>query len=316
MNSDVLMSQPVIENAARTELDHQANSASFSPVAVVLTHNEELNLEACLASLAGLAHTIYVVDSGSTDRTAEIAERYGATFLQHPFESHTKQWRWALDQMPVTAEWIFGLDADQRLSPELREELRQLFQGPADHLEGIHGMYVKRRQVFRGRWIRHGGYYPKYLLKLFRRDKLVLDVDELVDHHFYVNGSTRKLSFDLIEENHKEDDISFWIDKHNRYAKRLAQEEVRRAGSRMSPIAPRLFGSPDQRILWLKRRWLQLPRYLRPILYFVYRYFIRLGFLDGKEGFIFHFLQALWFRLLIDIQVEEIIRRESVKQAS
>jgi glycosyltransferase involved in cell wall biosynthesis len=310
------MPPSVTENAARAVGASQEDRPSFLPVAVVLTHNEELNLEACLGSLAGLVRTVYVVDSGSTDRTAEIAERYGAAFLQHPFESHTQQWRWALDQMPVTAEWILGLDADQRLSPELREELRQLFQGPADQLEGVHGAYVKRRQVFRGRWIRHGGYYPKYLLKLFRRNKLVLDVDELVDHHFYVDGPTRKLSFDLIEENHKEDDISFWIDKHSRYAERLAEEEVRRAGSSTSPITPRLFGSPDQRTLWLKKLWQRLPRYLRPVLYFVYRYIIRLGFLDGKEGFIFHFLQALWFRLLIDIEVEEIMRRQSIKQAS
>ena len=316
MSSDLVMPQPMTENAARPEALGSLGSPAMLPVAVVLTHNEELNLEACLASLTGIVQTVYVVDSGSTDETAEIAERYGAAFLQHPFESHTKQWQWALDQIPMTAEWILGLDADQRLSPELQEELRRLFQGPVDHLKGIHGVYVKRRQVFRGRWIRHGGYYPKYLLKLFRRDKLVLDVDELVDHHFYVDGPTRKLTCDLIEDNHKEDDISFWIDKHNRYARRLAQEEVRRARNGVSPIAPRLLGSPDQRVLWLKRRWLQLPRYFRPIVYFVYRYFIRLGFLDGKEGFIFHFLQALWFRLLIDIEVEEILRRQSVKQTS
>jgi glycosyltransferase involved in cell wall biosynthesis len=307
------MPSSVTENAAQPVGASQADKNSLLPIAVVLTQNEELNLEACLCSLAELIHTVYVVDSGSTDRTAEIAERYGAVFLQHPFESHTQQWRWALDQLPLTAEWILGLDADQRLTSELREELRRLFHGPADQLEGVHGFYVKRRQVFRGRWIRHGGYYPKYLLKLFRRDKLVLDVDELVDHHFYVDGPVRKLRFDLIEDNRKEDDISFWIDKHNRYATRLAHEEVRRAGRTASPIAPRLFGSPDQRILWLKSRWHRLPRYLRPVAYFVYRYFIRLGFLDGKEGFTFHFLQALWFRLLIDIEVEEILRRQAVK---
>src|SRR5262249_15413970 len=205
------MPSSVTENVVQPVRASQADKGSFLPVAVVLTHNEEVNLEACLCSLAKLIRTVFVVDSGSTDRTAEIAERYGAAFLQHPFESHTEQWRWALDHLPATAEWVLGLDADQRLSPELREELHQLFQGPADRLEGVHGAYFKRRQLFRGRWIKHGGYYPKYLLKLFLRDKLVLDGNDLVDHHFYVKGPTRKLSFDLIEENHKEDNISFWI---------------------------------------------------------------------------------------------------------
>jgi len=110
----------------------------------------------------------------------------------------------------------------------------------------------------------------------------------------------------LIEENHKEDDITFWIDKHNRYASRLAEEDRRRAGHAPArPIAPALFGSPDQRILWLKNLWSRLPLYARPLLYFIYRYFLRLGFLDGKQGFIFHFLQGFWFRLLVDIKLDE-----------
>jgi glycosyltransferase involved in cell wall biosynthesis len=274
--------------------------------AVVLTYNEESNLEACLQSIAAWTSAILVVDSGSTDGTAEIAKRHGARILRHPFQSHTRQWRWALDQAPPSAEWILALDADQRIMPELRDELCRLFRDCPDELAGIDGMYIKRRQVFRGRWIKFGGYYPKYLLKLFRRAKLLVDDVDLVDHHFYVGGTTRKLRFDLIEENHKEDDITFWIEKHNRYAARLAEEEIRRkAHIAPGPIAPALLGSPDQRTLRLKAIWRRLPRFLRPALYFGYRYFLRLGFLDGKQGFIFHFLQGFWFRLLIDIKLDE-----------
>ena len=152
-------------------------------------------------------------------------------------------------------------------------------------MNGLAGVYIKRQQWFRDRWIRHGGYYPKYLLKLFRRDKVIIDAGDLVDHHFYVVGPVKKLRHDLIESNKKEDDISFWIDKHNRYAALLAREEVRwRTAPRKMSIEPSLFGSPDQRVLALKGVWRRMPLYVRPFLYFGYRYFLRLGFLDGKQG--------------------------------
>jgi glycosyltransferase involved in cell wall biosynthesis len=275
--------------------------------AVVLTFNEELNLEGCLGSIAGWTESIVVVDSGSTDRTLEIARWHGAVWVEHHFEAHAKQWRWSLDQLPPSANWILALDADQRVTPELREELVNLFRMNPQRLDAIDGLYINRRQVFRGRWIKHGGYYPKYLLKLFRKDRFLLDELDLVDHHFYVSGPTAILKSDIIEENHKEDDITFWIDKHNRYAARLAEEDQRRK-LRMAaaPIAPLWFGSPDQRTLWLKALWARLPLYLRPTLYFIYRYFIRLGCLDGKQGFIFHFLQGFWFRLLVDIKLDEV----------
>ena len=171
----------------------------------------------------------------------------------------------------------------------------------------MEGIYIKRRQIFRGRWIKHGGYYPKYLLKLFRVDRVKLNSTDLVDHHFYVRGKTLKLKHDLVEENSKEDRISFWIEKHNRYATLLAREELqRRHRARPEPIQGSVLGNPDQRTLWLKGVWYRCPAYVRPFLYFVHRYFLRLGFLDGKEGFIFHFLQAFWFRLLVDINLDEL----------
>ena len=274
--------------------------------AVVLTLNEEPNLAPCLASLEGWTQSIVVVDSGSTDSTADIASKYGAYVCEHPFESHAKQWAWALTRLPDTSDWILALDADQRITPELQAELQEHFAAGSGSPTRVDGFYIKRRQIFRGTWIRHGGYYPKYLLKLFRRDKVVLDEFDLVDHHFYVQGPTAKLQYDLIEENHKEDDITFWIDKHNRYAVSLAKEHQRRASSLASaPIRPAFFGSPDQQILWLKAGWSLLPLYARPVLYFFYRYFVRLGFLDGKQGFVFHFMQGLWFRLLVDIKLDE-----------
>jgi len=270
---------------------------------VVLTLNEESNLPACLASVSDWAAAIFVVDAGSTDRTREFAATFGATIAVHPFETHAMQWRWALDNLPIQTDWVLALDADQRITAELSQELCEM--SSAD-VENVDGLFIKRRQLFRNRWIKHGGYYPKYLLKLFRRDKVLMDPGDLVDHHFYLTGRSKKLRHDLVEANKKEDDISFWIDKHNRYASLLAREEFGwRAGSRATAITPRVLGNPDQQTLVLKQFWRRLPLYLRPFLYFSYRYFVRLGFLDGKEGAIFHFLQAFWFRLLVDIKLDE-----------
>ncbi|HXP84866.1 MAG TPA: glycosyltransferase family 2 protein [Bryobacteraceae bacterium] len=290
---------PSLRNASQPE--------PLNITAVVLTFNEESNLEACLQSISGWTQAIYVIDSGSTDRTPEIAAHHGAELMRHEFQSHTEQWQWALAQLPASSTWVLALDADQRITAELRNELTLLFRDNSAQLDEVDGLYINRRQVFRGKWIKHGGYYPKYLMKLFRRDRVTFDSLDLVDHHFYVKGPSRKLRFDLIEQNHKEDDISFWIDKHNRYAVRLAEEELRRRSHQgPQPVFPSLLGSPDQRSLWLKTAWSRLPLYIRPVIYFTYRYIFQLGFLDGKTGFIFHVLQAFWFRLLIDINLEQL----------
>ncbi len=281
---------------------------------IVLTYNEERNLPDCLKSVKGWTKEIFVVDSGSDDRTLEIAKKFGAAVFRHRFETHAKQWDWALASLPISTQWILAIDADQLVSPQLASEIKNLLVC-ASQLQQVHGAFIRRRQVFRNRWIRHGGYYPKYLLKLFRRDKVRIDYNDLVDHHFYVDGPLVKLKHDLIESNRKEDDISFWVEKHNRYAALFAQEEYDwRNHSNFGLLKHRLFGNPDERTLWLKSVWYRLPLYVRPALYFFYRYFLRLGFLDGKQGFIFHFLHSFWFRLLVDINLDELRKQLNLEQ--
>lgn len=283
--------------------------------AIILTYNEESNLAPCLSSLAGWVGELFIVDSGSTDATLAIAARFGAQVVTHPFQTHAQQWTWALENLPLQYEWILGLDADQRVTPELAAELADRFSTHPELLNGISGLFIKRRQIFRGHWIKHGGYYPKYLLKLFRRTAICLDENDLLDHHFYVNGATLNLEHDLIEDNRKESDISFWIGKHNHYAALHAREELRR---RQNPTAwqlrAHLFGNPDERTAWLKRRWYTMPLYVRPFFYWVYRYFFLLGFLDGKQGFIFHFLQGFWYRLLVDIHLDDLLTQRVPQQ--
>lgn len=292
------------------------------PISVlILTYNEARNLEACLESVSSLAGEIFVVDSGSSDSTVDVAKRHGVNVITHSFETHAKQWNWALRSLPFSREWTLCLDADHRVTVELADEIARLFRGepgaPGNHsqvrdvsLSEVDGFYIKRRQVFRGKWIKHGGYYPKYMLKLVRHRRSWCDERELIDFRLYVKGQTRLLRHDVIEANENEADISFWIAKHNRFASLQAKEEMRRAHDKNAwAVTPSLFGTPDQRVLWLKDRWYCMPLYGRPFVYFFYRYILRFGFLDGREGFVFHFLQAFWYRLLVDINLDDLRRR-------
>jgi glycosyltransferase involved in cell wall biosynthesis len=175
----------------------QTNVHQKLPIcAIILTYNEELNLSACLESLCGWIDQIIVVDSGSSDATLDIVRRFEVQLIQHPFETHARQWLWALQNVPFRHTWILGLDADQRITIDLRDELITLFLKRHIRLDNIDGIYIKRRQIFRGVWIRHGGYYPKYLLKLFQRDKVFIDEQDLMDHHFYVAGRTIKVQYE------------------------------------------------------------------------------------------------------------------------
>lgn len=282
----------------------QANGSVLPITVVVLALNEARNIEACVESVHGWVEAVFVVDSGSTDDTVARATACGATVVAHPFETHARQWQWALRSLPVRSPWVLALDADQRVTAELRASMNRAFQqGPPGDVQGY---FLCRRQVFRGRWIRHGGYYPKYLLKLFRRDVVQLDEEELVDHHFLVTGAVAKLSGDLVEDNRNEAAIAAWTEKHNRYAVLQARQEWEARRRPRGREGRALLGTPDDRVRYLKALWARLPLFVRPCLYVFYRYVLRLGFLDGREGFVFHVLHGFWYRLLVDINIWEL----------
>jgi len=271
---------------------------------IILTFNEELNIRRLLDSIAPLNAQTCVLDSGSQDKTLDICQEYGVNTKHHPFINHPRQWNAALTSFEISTPWVVCLDADQIISPELLMRLRQF---KDEHYADLDGIYFNRKNYFKGKWIRYGGYYPKLLLKMFRYDAGYSDLTENMDHRFQVPGKTIlwKEAY-LIEENLKENQISFWIDKHNRYSDLLADEDLARRGGQInSLVRPRLWGSPNEHNAWLKKIWFQLPVYLRPFLYFSYRMIFQLGILDGKTGIIFHFLQAFWFRLIVDIKIEE-----------
>jgi glycosyltransferase involved in cell wall biosynthesis len=284
-----------------------AGEATSSPqgiapvAAIVLTHNEEKNLPDCLAALAGWVQELFVVDSGSTDRTVEIAREAGATVYEHSFEHYGAQRNWAIDHLPITAPWTLHVDADERITPELRASITAALAG-ATESNRVDGYLVSRRTMFMGRWIRHGGHYPAWHLRLVRTGVGRCE-DRLYDQHFYVSGAVQKLQGDLIDT--LTPDVATFTTRHLRWAALEAAEHdaPRDAHGR---IRGRLAtdNAIEQRRWW--RDWYaRLPLFVRPAAYFLYRYFVRLGFLDGRAGLVFHVLQGVWFRFLVDALILE-----------
>ena len=276
---------------------------------IILTFNEEQHLPRLLESIKDLEAPVFILDSGSTDRTINIGQQFGATFLFNAFENHPKQWDFALKNFQVKTPWVICLDADQEVTPELKTKLQNF---KDEEYQNINGIYFNRKNFFKGKWIKHGGYYPFYLLKMFRFGIGFSDTNEAMDHRFNAPGGSIVWKDGIIkEENLKENQIRFWIEKHNRYSDLSAMEEVERMqNARGQTEQPRFWGTPNQRKAWFKRQWWRLPRYVRPGLYFTQRMIFQLGILDGRTGVIFHFLQAFWFRLVVDIKIDELLKQQ------
>ena len=275
---------------------------------VILTYNEEANISQALSSVVGWADEVFVLDSMSTDGTLATAKQYECHVSQHPFEDYGKQRNYALDSLPIRSEWVFFLDADESLSPPLKNEIASLIATiPAEN-----GFLVRFRFMWMGRWIRRG-YYGCWILRLLRHGKGRCE-DRTINEHLIVEGTTGHLSNDLVH--HDRRGIGRWITKHNAYATQEAQELIR-AGSDpgMRLLDARLFGSQRERKRWIRQRiWNRLPPLVRPFVYFTYRYLILGGFLDGKAGLVYQFLQALWFPLLIDVKYLEMRREQTLQR--
>lgn len=266
---------------------------------LILTYNEEVNLPVCLESLRELDCKVFVVDSGSSDRTVEIAKAVTPHVVYHEFENQAQQLNWALTHLPIESNWILRLDADERLTPKLAEELRDVL--PTLDPE-ITGLYVNIRVYFMGRWIRHGAHYPLRILRVWRRDSARIEERAMNERTVLVRGRAVNLKQDIIHDNQKS--LFDWVEKHNKYSTRELQVLFKDVSE--PEISPSLFGPVEARRRWLRHHvYLRVPLFLRAFLYFGWRYFFRLGFLDGKEGLIFHFLHAGWYRFLIDAKIYE-----------
>jgi len=270
---------------------------------LILTHNEERNIAKCIVSLLPLTRSIFVVDSGSDDRTVDICRHYGAQVAHRVWTTYADQFNWGLDHFDFGTGWVMRVDADEELTPELIAQLKAFLESaPGD----VGGVYVRRRVYFMGRWIKHGGYYPTWLLRVYRNGIGRCEALWMDEHIVLSEGRAIKLHADIIDKNNK--DLTFWTDKHNKYANREVRDVIeKRAHAEVgSHLAASLGESQAQSRRWVKDKiYARAPLFMRSFLYFIYRYFVRLGFLDGKEGLIFHFLQGFWYRFLVDAKLYE-----------
>jgi len=275
---------------------------------IILTFNEVVHIRRCIERLRPLARDIFVVDCFSTDGTAEVAREYGVQVVQNVWPGNqSDQFNWALANLPIQTKWVLRLDADEYLCPELVREIESdLERLPQD----VMGVIFKRRHIFMGKWVRRG-VYPVRLLRLFQYGKARCERRWMDEHLELLEGRAVEMENDFVD--HNLNDIGWWTAKHNGYALREAahlldskyglfevEKEIQGATCLQRPQAKRA----------LKNQYAKLPLFLRAFLYFLLRYVVRGGFLDGKEGFLWHFLQGWWYRTLVDAKVWE-IQRES-----
>jgi len=282
---------------------------------IILTYNEEKHLARCLESVKQIADEVIVVDSFSTDRTKEIAEKYGAKFIEHEFTNQAEQFNWTLENVPIVGEWILRLDADEYLTPELANEIHETLRKYENKYEStkkedviqntnITGYYVKRKVIFMGRWIKHGGYYPIWILRLFKKGKARSESREMDEYIILKEGIAGYLKNDFVDEN--VNDLYWWTDKHNKFSSREIEAILKTETETYREVDGDPLGTPTERKRWWKESvYMGMPLFLRAWGYFLYRYIFRLGFLDGKEGLIFHFLQGFWYRFLVDAKLYE-----------
>ncbi len=261
--------------------------------ALILTLNEEMNIQGCIESVKSIVQEIVVVDSLSKDRTVAIAQSLGARVIQNRFIGFSEQRNFALKQTGISTEWVLVLDADEKISPELALEIRSVL----NHNLSKNGFRVKRRFIWNGKWIKRG-YYPVWLLRLARVNHVYCE-DRKLNEHLLVDEEIGDLNCDLIHEDNN--GINHWHIKHLNYAEIAAREFLKRK-EKLSLVD---FKANKKR--WLKYNlWDRLPLFVRPWLYFVFCYFIRGGFLEGWQGLSYHFLHGLWFQLLISHKIYEL----------
>jgi glycosyltransferase involved in cell wall biosynthesis len=271
--------------------------------AIILTYNEELHIARCINSLKDAVDEVIVVDSFSTDKTCEIANELGAVVLQNKFVNQAVQFNWALETCDIKSEWVLRIDADEYIDNKNNIDLRQKL---SELSTDITGLIISRKIVFMGKPLLHGGWYPKWNLRIFRTGIGACENRWMDEHIVLSSGRAEHLQLDFVDDNLN--DLSWWTNKHTNYASREAVDYFLSllALQESSGVEARMFGNDAERKRWLKSKYLNFPLFVRPLLNFLYRYILLGGFLDGKEGFIWHFLQGFWYRFLVDAKIYEL----------
>lgn len=268
---------------------------------VILTKDEERHIARAISSVRDLASQILIMDSGSTDETVQIAQSLGAVVQSNPWTNYARQFNHALDLLPDGTGWVMRLDADEVVSPSLAREIAEQLPRLADDIEGV---TIGRRMSFMGRPIRHGGVFPIRVLRIFRHGAGRCE-DRWMDEHIKVSGPVARLKGEILDDNLNS--LSWWTAKHNSYASREVVDLLNlKHGFMTHDSVAGLAGGQAGLKRWLKERlYVRLPSGLRAFAYFFWRYVLRLGFLDGREGLAFHVLQGFWYRFLVDAKLAE-----------
>ncbi len=269
---------------------------------IIPVKNEEINLPFALASVMKWADRVWVVDSESTDKTCAIAKEAGAEVVVQPWLGYAKQKNWALDNLDLKANWIFFLDADEAILPELRDELVDI----ASRDVNESAFNINRYFIFLGKRIRHCGYYPSWNVRFFKRGKARYEERE-VHEHMVVDGKTGSLSGHM--EHNDRRGLELYMAKHNHYSTLEAKEILRQAITKDETIDAKFFGSAQQRRRWIKRHiYPRLPA--RWLFRFFWMYVLRFGFLDGLTGLRFCLFISS-YELLISLKTVELKQEEA-----
>lgn len=273
---------------------------------IILTLNEELHIRRCIENVKPIAKRIFVVDCFSKDRTTDIAKELGAEVYQHEWPGNqAAQFNWALENLPITTKWVLRLDADEYLTPELIDELQSKLPNIDKDVSGI---ILNRRHIFMGKWVKHG-VYPVKLLRIFYYGKGLCEL-RLMDEHIQITEGC-VVEFDNDFCDHNLNNLSWFCHKHVNYAIREAVEmldiELNLTGVAETDAHKQISAQALQKRM-KKHQYAKQPLFWRSFAYFCYRYFFKLGFMEGKEGFLWHFLQGWWYRTLVDAKIFEIKR--------
>ncbi|WP_152286936.1 glycosyltransferase family 2 protein [Flavicella marina] len=272
----------------------------ISLTAIILTYNEEIHLQRCLDSLKYICEKIIVVDSFSNDETKNIAVRNKVEFYQNPWKNHAVQFNWALDNCNISTDWVIRVDADEYLLPNLIKELELKLISLDNDVNGVE-VYLKR--VFMGKHMKHGLGSIK-MMRIFRFGKARIENRWMDEHAVLTEGDSIVFNGEFADDNLNT--ISWWTTKHNSYSIREAIELLDIEFDLLGGDKKTNLTVQAQRKRDLKLKYVKSPLFIRSFFYFIYRYIIRMGFRDGKEGFLWHFLQGWWYRTLVDAKIFEI----------
>ncbi|MFI3327054.1 MAG: glycosyltransferase family 2 protein [Clostridia bacterium] len=279
---------------------------------VILTKNEEKNIRKCIESFNGIVKRFVIVDSFSNDKTEDICDQLNTElkkagskldFYQNKWVDYATQLNWGLTQTNIDTMWSMRMDADEELMIDLSNEI----DSKLDNIkEPINGVVLRRRVYFMGRWIKHGGRYPELLLRIFRTGKALCEQKIMDEHMILSDGETVEFKNDLMDNNQK--NLEWWTAKHNWYSNREVLDHQMTVENQLDTALEENGESTEQAKMKRKVKnggYYKLPKFWRAHIYFIYRYYLKLGFLDGEEGRIFNFLQAYWYRFLVDAKMYE-----------